>query len=148
MSKALQVFEKLRTDDLKDHFILYGDNLLVEILPETDEEIKTKSGLVMATVDKQKLGSVNSEAPVFARVLHAGQGFYDTDGKTLPLDSRPGDIIVVGANSVIAPSRFGKIPMTKEVRLAFVSESAVMMRFQWQTGYDKVMQILQEGLSG
>lgn len=136
---------KLLAEECKDDYLLYGDFILVQILP--DEELK-KGSIVLATRPDQRLNSFNSNKPIFCRVLQPGVGFEDEDGTLKPLAAERGEVVVVGQNSPLAFSRFGKIPMDERLQLALIRESDIIMQFTGEEAYRRYFDTLESLLEG
>jgi uracil phosphoribosyltransferase len=136
---------------LKENFKLIGDLLLVELLKD-DEVKKTKSGLFMPTMDaRYQAGTVANEKPTFVRVLMAGQGYFEKDEngiiKDIPLDSQPGDILLVPAHAVKLFSVFGSIPISSDLAIGIVRDSEVQARFKGYEGFETFFRSLDEELA-
>jgi co-chaperonin GroES (HSP10) len=99
-SKYLERFQKAKEAGVfvKD-VILTGSFILVEKIPQ--EEVKTKSGIVLtASGNNNNVNSISANLPTMVYVLAVGAGHIDEDGNDVPLDVTPGDILMVGSNSV------------------------------------------------
>ena len=140
MSKYLDSFKQLALEG-SDSFQLIGDCLIVEELVEANE-VKTAGGIIVQGTDGMRDGFEQNK-PTFVRVLAVGEGYYDEEGKTVPIDANPGDIVLVGALSVKWLSTFGPIiSIGKGERLGITRESEIQLRFKGQNGYDEVFRIL------
>lgn len=147
-SKYLEAF-KAAANEAREAYHLIGDNLLVEEIPE--EELKTKSGLVIATGDRKMIDGVEANRPVFVRVLAVGEGYYQEDldsfppkDKVVPLDVQVGDIILVGKLSVAWFSAFGNVVTSKGCRIGRCRESDIAQRFNGEEGYAKYFNTLNQ----
>jgi hypothetical protein len=127
MSKYVEVFQALEKE-LEKPPILDGDVLLVRILDFG--EIKTKSGLIATTGASLQNNSLNATQPIFAEVLKTGKGFYD-DGKDIPLEAKPGDVITVGQNAAPVMLRYGNF-FNEGLKTAYVRSSEIIER--WPDG--------------
>src|SRR5689334_13650412 len=96
-SKYLSGFQTVA----KEHGTLYkiqGNLLLVEVIK--DEEFKTKSGIILATSDKRQVNGLVQDKPTFVRVLDVGPGYFKDDTmEDVPLETQPGDILLVPATA-------------------------------------------------
>lgn len=113
-------------------FILPGSLLLVEKLPV--EEMKTKSGLIIADNSKHQVNSLLSNAPQEVVVVALGEGF-DDEGTPVPVDSQCGDILIVGDNAVKWLATFpidGYEPNT----LGICGEENTQLRFRGCAAYE------------
>jgi co-chaperonin GroES (HSP10) len=143
-SKYLEAFEKLKTK-FTDKFHLTGDCLLVESLPnlEASKEViradGTKVSLFMTAGDTKKIDGLELNKPTFARVIACGEGFYkDQDGDMVevPLEVKPGDVVLISPMSVKWFSILGGIVFTKEQAIGITRESEVQMHFKGEETYD------------
>lgn len=92
----------------KDAFYLVGDNILVGRLPK--QEMKTSSGLIIASGKDKQINAMDSSLPEFVQVLAVGKGFYnEEEKKEVPLELSPGNIIEVARFSVSWFSAFGLV---------------------------------------
>ena len=118
----------------KDAYTLTGDMLIVEIIPA--DEMNSRGGLIIAEDARQTKG-LSALRPVFARVLMVGEGYYGDGGESIPVEADPGDIILVGKNSVAEMSDFGKLPTYGKLEIGVVRASEILMRFKGQEGFDE-----------
>lgn len=65
-----------------------GDKVIVEVLKAED---KTKGGIILPDTAKEK--------PQEAKVIAVGSGKTLANGKVIPLDVTPGDIVIFGKYS-------------------------------------------------
>lgn len=121
-------------------FLLYGDTLIVERIPV--EEKKTASGLFVGIETKNQINTLASERPMFVRVLSVGVGFYDDDGNEVKVDAEPGNIILVGDNSVKWFSDMD-IKDYQPYEIGFTRESEIKLKFNSKEDYESTF----EGLS-
>lgn len=147
MSKYLTAFTKA-TAATKDVMKLYGGLLIVE--PIDDAEFKTKSGLIIASNDRQ-INGLTSDKPTFCRVLQVGEGYYgegDVNGKMdhTPVDVTPGDIVLVPATALKRFSVFGRMVTGGDSQLALTSEESIQAKFNGQEGFDAYFAALNQGL--
>lgn len=122
---------------------LIGDVLLVSRikLPEP----KSEGGLVLAssaiTGYKQVTG-FDANKPIFLKVLAVGKGYYnETTGEDVPLDVEPGNIIEVGANSVVFFSSFGNIVDNVDAGqgVGITREAEIRIKFKDQETFEKFL---------
>jgi co-chaperonin GroES (HSP10) len=109
-----------------DKFVLAGSMLLVERI---DTEIKTKSGLVIAAGSDKQINSLSGNMPVYVHVLAVGAGYINDDGTEESLDTRPGDILLVGQHSVKWLPVF-PIDGYESFVVGVTSEAETQMRFR------------------
>lgn len=141
MSGYLTAFQKLN-EYRKDLFTLTGDCLLVEVVKEQDLQ-KTKSGIFIPEKADQ-LNGVYADKPTFVRVLLVGEGFYDDKtGEDIPLDVKPGDVVLVSGHAIRRFSCFGKLPVKSDVDIAIMKESDIQMRFFGEEAFNKTFEVLQ-----
>jgi co-chaperonin GroES (HSP10) len=122
---------------------LYGDAILVEKI--ADEELVKDLGngkkLYIPTVDRQ-VNTLQADKPVFVHVLAVGKGFYDPDtGKDLPLSVQPGDIILVGVNSVKWFSAL-ELDNYEAYTIGLSRETEVQLRFKGLESYRRYFDAL------
>lgn len=129
----------------KETFELDGDYLLVEVLDNSEQ--KTKSGLIVSSGTQKQIDAFESNRPTFVRVLLAGDGFTDDEGNNVDLDSKPGQIIMVGGHSLKRFMAFGDMIMSGDAKLALTKESEVQMRFKGQEQYNAFFEALNKGLA-
>jgi co-chaperonin GroES (HSP10) len=136
VSKYLEAFRQLSAEF--PDFLLQGDRLLVEEI--RPEEIKTQSGIVMASsVDgfgRNKDG-LEANRAIFARVLAAGPGFLD-NGDAIKCEVAAGDVVMVSPNSILWFSTFLNNIATLDVRLGLTREQDVHLHFRGDGTYDAV----------
>jgi co-chaperonin GroES (HSP10) len=141
-SKYLEAF-KFAKEQTVDGYQLYGDSLLVERVPE--EEVKTSSGIVLATSVKNQVGTIAENKPHFVHVIDVGPGYYDADGKDVPLSVSPGDIILVGVNSVKWFSHM-EIPNYEPFSIGLTREAEIQLKFKGHDAYRKYFEAIHTGL--
>jgi len=140
-SKYLTQFQRLQTEGA-ELFELRGNRLLVEMLPE--EEIKTASGLVMAKDVRQVRGSsiAQNEATV-ALVIYVGKGYYDdSTGEEVPLDVKPGDIILTSAMGLKYYSTFPGLQGYTQNSLALTTDDNIHAVIPGFVAYEKIKGLL------
>lgn len=123
--------------------VVQGDLILVEKIPVA--EVKTSSGIIIATPEKQVRG-VGADLPTFVRVLAVGPGYYDEDtNETVPLEARPGAVVMVGENSV---KWFSQLPLTgyKPYEIGLTREAEIQLKFKDDTEYEGVFRAINRGL--
>lgn len=135
----LTKFKKVALE-ASDTYKLVGNILIVQVINE--DEIKTKSGLVIAQSIKNQVTSVGANKPTFARVLMTGEGYYDDDGTETALETKVGDIVLVPSVDIKFLSVFGKLMSSSDNQLGMVRDSEVQMRFKGQEGFDKFFGVL------
>lgn len=151
----LKAFQEIQSNaELK----LVGDLLLVELIKE--EEVKTKSGLILSssTASKQ-INGLSADKPTFARILAVGEGYYDDSSpsesglfdeepRSVPLESQPGQIILIATHSFKPFSVFGKLTSYGEVELGLTREADVQARFESQETFDSYFKRLNASVGG
>ena len=119
--------------EMKESVELIGDCLLVEKIK--DEELTTKSGLIIATSSRQ-IGTFAENKPVWVRVLMVGEGYYDSETDTsIPLNAKPGDIALVGQVSTKWFSVFGELKNYEPETIGLTRESEIQLRFKGEDGF-------------
>lgn len=141
-SQYFKAFEAVR-ESLKDAMLLTGNLLIVE--KASVEEIKTQTGIVIASsLDKKSINDIDANLPDFVHILAVGEGYYDDeDNKDVPLDSKPGDVALVGRNSVKWFSTFGVLGYKRDT-IGVVTEDQVQLRFKGYNGFQQFINALNE----
>ncbi len=139
--KYLEAVQRATTE-VGPAFTLMGSFLIVERVPK--EEVKTKSGLFLATDDRAngQINSISANMPVWVHVLAIGAGYYDDEsGESLPLDTAPGDILLVGQHSVkwlpVYP-----VDNYELFSVGVTSEAETQMRFRGLDAYRRFSEAL------
>lgn len=90
-SKYLKLITALRSRR-PGFYQLFGARVLVEVLP--DPEMKTAGGLIIASKTNQ-LTDTQENKFTAAIVLAVGKGYYDDEGKDVPLQVSVGQVVEV-----------------------------------------------------
>jgi co-chaperonin GroES (HSP10) len=146
-SKYLKAFQTV-SESGKGTYQLIGDCILVEVIKE--DEFKTKSGLILSSGNARQVNGIEANKPTWVRILLTGEGYYnDKDGtmEEVPLDSKPGDIALVSANSIKYFSVFGPIVAVGQTQLGLIRESDIQMRFPGDVGFNKFFEIVNASLT-
>lgn len=139
-SRYLESFRKLACKGTEFHELI-GDCILVEKIKE--EEIVKKGSLYIPTSTSFSMKEgFNDNKPCWVRVLAVGQGYYDDEGKDIPLNVCVGDIILVGKLSVKWFSVFGELDKYEAETIGLTRESEIQLRFKGEDGYKKVFETL------
>jgi co-chaperonin GroES (HSP10) len=147
MSKDyVKIFQELDPDE--SLFLLYGEYILVNVLQDKEEDLKSAGGIILAPQSNQRIGGLNSERPVFAEVLLVGEGFTDSEGKNVAPAAEPGDIVVIGQNSPLIFSRFGTVPTGNGFNIALIKEENIIMQFPSRDAYETYFNNLKKALRG
>jgi len=139
----MKIEEKMKNAIEATNPTLIGDVLLVSRikLPEP----KSEGGLVLASssiTGHKQITGFDSNKPIFLKVLATGKGYYDEEsGKDVPLDVEAGNIIEVGANSVVFFSSFGNIVdnMDSGTGVGITREAEIRIRFPNQETFEKFL---------
>jgi hypothetical protein len=135
----------------RDLIDLDSDLLIVQKMPSEDYTMSvtgmdgTVKKLIVATPGDHVRRSIEEKAPTFVKVLYAGPGFFDDDTKApIDLNSKPGDILLVGASSVSWFSKLGPLENYDSETIGITREREVQIRFAGEQGYREVFRILNE----
>lgn len=129
-----KAFEALRAMG-EQTFVLRGSTMIVWELPE--EELKTSGGLIIATDSRQVMGnSVEQGRLKVAKVLMTGPGYYQDDGTYLPLDIKPGAVVILPQYSTSPISVFPGIVRPTSNKLTMVKEDSVLAYYPSQEAYE------------
>ena len=143
-SKYLEAFQAIETQCGELHELI-GDGMYVEEVPE--EEVKTKSGIVMASeVGLVKEGFLESK-PKQVIVLAVGKGFYNEETKEdVPLYVDPGDVITVPNMSVQWFNIFLGAVCAGNQRIGLVRECELKHRFKGIDAYEKISEVFRASI--
>ena len=130
-------------------FVLRGSTIIVEILPA--EEIKTKSGIIMATSQDHTRGnSMQAHRVEVGRVLMCGEGYYNENlnheydqenevagpvGGYEPLEVKPGAVVLLPQYSIQLMSHFPGIQRPTGNKLAMIKMDQVLAYYPTQEAY-------------
>lgn len=124
-------FFKENAERLKSAFTLMGDMLLVERIVWPERKV---GSIIIADRSKSQVTSLLANQPVFYRVLHTGAGYYKEDldavGHDVPLDTKPGAIILTSSVSCNLFSSFPLLEVAESDILGVTRESDVQARFE------------------
>lgn len=109
-------------------FELFGSKLLVERL-EINAEVKSAGGIILSAANHAK-STLKKQEPLVARVLASGQGYTNEDGTSIPLDVRPGNIVVLNPNGVNFFSTLPGVPSYTDMKIGITTEGDVQMCFK------------------
>jgi hypothetical protein len=130
-------------------FVLRGSTIIVYELP--DEEIKTQGGLIIATDSKQVMGnSVEQHRLKVAKVLMTGPGYYQENlnygdegshdhhipGTYIPLEVKPGAIVILPQYSTSTVSTFPGILKPTSNKLHMVKEDSIVAYYPSEEAYE------------
>jgi co-chaperonin GroES (HSP10) len=135
-SKYLKAFQAAGLDE---GVVLTGDFLIVE---KVDLEIKSKSGIVIAQDVRHKgADTISANLPTFVHVLKVGAGYVAEDGSDSPLDTQPGDILLVGQASVKWLPVFGT-DNYEAFTIGITREAETQLRFRGIEAYQRYFENL------
>lgn len=125
-------------------FVLRGSTLLVEI--QEPEEIKTKSGIVLAThADHAKGHSVVAHRVEVGIVMMAGEGYWDEQNREfVKLDCQPGAVVILPQYSTQLMSHFPGIQRPTGNKLAMIKMDQVLAYYPTQKAYELAKKKLNE----
>ena len=132
------------------HIKITGNLIFIEELPkeETGKTVKGADGkefkLIIASGNQRQLGSIEDDKPFFVRVLDVGQGYYNEEkAKDEPLDTKPGEIILIPKIAVQWISVWGEILSSTEHRIGYTRDSEIIARFTDAAQFQKYKDSLQ-----
>lgn len=144
-SKFSEFFDRVRETKSNHGFTLTGNRLLVEILPE--EEIKTKSGLVIASDLSGYKTTTQNNRPTMALVLYVGTHTYDlaNGGMTEGSTYKPGQVIWITKHPHFI-SEFPGLGSTEQ-KLAFMTDDPNDVHAVWpdMAAYEAFKKAVQVG---
>ena len=100
-----------------------GNTLVLELLPEP--EVKTAGGLIIASDRNQLRGGIKDSMMVTALVCAVGEGYYQDDGSTIPVDTPVGSVVMAPPYAVRRYSMFPGFTEPTYERIGSISESEV-----------------------
>lgn len=122
-SQYLEKFKKLEGSKFK----LAGGRILVEVLAK--QEMKSAGGLIIAAPSSHK-GIIDMQRAVLGVVLMVGEGYIDDEGNDIPMEVKPGNIVVLNEFGVKYYSDFPGVKTYTENKLAMTSESEIQFKFE------------------
>lgn len=137
-SKYLKAFEELSKTQAVE---LIGDLLVVERLPEP--EARDLGGIIVQDGDHVRAMFGSESRPHLALVVATGKGYY-SDAGSVELNTKPGDIVVIGNASVKYFSSFGLLDNYAPDSLGITRDSDVQIRFRGKDGYKQAFDILNQ----
>lgn len=134
-SKYLSSFSNL--EKIREKYTLFGNRMLLErIVP--DEVIQTKSGILIPTDKKSmQVNTVSADRPEFFFVLAVGNGYTRDDGSLEPLDTVPGQIVMIPKLSVRFFSYFGEMSGYDPDTIGIARESDIEIKFDSDKSYQE-----------
>lgn len=119
---------------------LVGNGLIVE---KIETEVKTASGIIVATPSNHIQKTFTVMKPLWVRVLYTGRGYHNSDtGEDSPLTVKAGDICLVGDSAVKWVSAFGPMVNLVPETIGFTTEELVQMRFDGEEAFLKAFEVL------
>jgi co-chaperonin GroES (HSP10) len=138
-SKFQKAFLRLKSEGT-ELYCLRGNNLLVEVI---EQEVKTASGIIIADDPKQRVGGMSEHRGVIAKVLLAGEGYYDPDTKEIePLDINIGDIVLIPTLSISYYSTFPGLSEPTQNKIGVTLESEVKFYYRGEGALEKAKGLL------
>lgn len=125
-------------DSIREQMEVIGNIIVVERIkmPET----KTASGIIIAeSFPKSQLNTLVADRPMFYRVLHVGEGYIDTDGNDVPLNARPGDIVLLASASVKLFSSFPMVGSYETDSIGITRDEDVQIRYKGQEAFERFL---------
>lgn len=140
-SKYLSKFTRLQKEGA-DLFRLNGNRLLIEVLPK--EELK-KGSIVIATSIKGHKTDTTENMATLAVVLLVGAGYYDDEsGEDLPIDLKPGNVVLLSNYAMKYYSQFPGLADYTENEIALTRDEEVHMVFPDLEAYQKIKGLLND----
>lgn len=118
-------------------FVLAGNRMLVERLDSG--EVKTKGGIIMAEAPGRSTNELKTHKPLVCVVIAVGEGYTgeEVDAPKIPLDCKPGNIVVLNAIGVSFFSTLPGIGSYTEMKVGLTTEGDVQMRFRDINQFDE-----------
>jgi len=137
-SRYLERFQALVSES-GEAYELIGDIILVEKLKEPERKI---GSIIIADSKHAKSSMGEDTRPRAVLVLAVGKGYYDAEGKDVPLDVSPGDIIFISPHSVQFFSTFGDLADYEPDTIGISRASEIHVRFKQEAGYASSFEVL------
>lgn len=137
-SKFLTFFQENK-QQLESSSKLIGDLLIIEAIKFPEKKI---GSIIIADTSKHQINTIVGDQPTFYRVLMCGAGYFDDEtGESVPLDIKPGAVILTGS---ISAKMFSSVPLLE------VSEYGVLgiTRFSDVNMYWETEQAFYDFLTG
>lgn len=125
-SKYLEQFKNLDAKKENIGFRLNGSRVLVEIFPP--KEIKTASGILLSSPDTYK-ATADSFKALVGIVLMTGEGYVDSDGDSIEMETKIGQVVVLNEFGMKYYSQFPGLDKYTRNTIAMTSESEIVMSF-------------------
>jgi co-chaperonin GroES (HSP10) len=126
-SKYLEKFNRLT--NAPNCYQLNGARIIVELLPK--EEVKSKGGLIITAPKEVVQGGVEHMRGLLGVVLLVGQGYYNDSGAPVPMELKPGMVVMLNEFSTRTFSTFPGLNEYSANTIAMSEEGAVQM--QWNS---------------
>jgi co-chaperonin GroES (HSP10) len=124
-SKYLSRFINVR-EKAADKFTLFGNRLLVEMLPK--EELKSAGGLILHAPTNDHRTDMEQNRAVLALVLAAGTGYYNEEsGNSVPLEVAPGNVVLVSEMGLKKYTQFPGLAEYTANQIALTRETEIHM---------------------
>jgi hypothetical protein len=124
-------------------FEVTGDTCLVAVIPQDD--LAPKSSIIISSGGVRQQNGLEAKRPVLVRVIEVGPGFYDDEGKSVSPGVEPGDILLVGSNSVQEISQYGKLQNHGRVVLGICNAGERMFSWKGEQAFNDYFEtVLQE----
>jgi co-chaperonin GroES (HSP10) len=131
----------------KEKFEITGDTCLVAVIPQDD--LAPKTAIIMSSGGVRQTNSLEAKRPVLVRVIEVGPGFYDDEGKSVGPGVEPGDILLVGSNSVQEISQYGKLQNYGRVVLGICGAGERMFSWKGEQAFNDYFEtVLSEVVNG
>jgi co-chaperonin GroES (HSP10) len=123
-----------------DKYSLIGGKVLVERI--TPPEMKTAGGLFIPQDVKSHKGTASDFKTEIGVVLLVGSGYIDENGYDVPIDLKPGEIILLPTSVSYYTTFPGLISSIPERTLGMIRESDVWFKFASVEAFEECTKIL------
>lgn len=130
-SKYLERFSRLT--DIAG-FELRGNRLLVEVIPQ--EELKKGSIVIASSLSDHKSATQENRATL-VRVLLVGTGYVDDEGADVPMDLKPGNVVMVPQMALKLYTQFPGLQDFTSNELALLLDHEIHMKWDDDAAYDR-----------
>lgn len=123
---------------IREQMETIGNIIVVEKVKLPEQ--KTASGIILAEAPRAQLNTLVSDRPAFYRVLHVGAGYFDADTDAdVPLNSRPGDIVLCASTSVKLFSSFPLLGAYEPDTIGITRDEDVQIRYKGQEAFERFL---------
>jgi len=129
---------------LGDRMKILGNSVLVERIPP--KEIKSQSGLILSAGAEVQRDGIEMNKPILVRVVDTGPGLINDRGELEANVCQPGNIALVGQNSVLWHSTWAGTACSQEQAVGRMLDSQAHHIWADDAAYEEYCAAFQAGL--